>query len=211
MFYSTDARHEKFWRVGIARNAVFSIVSWLRGLAKAGPKSGSCEGSAAQDVDKICTTPALESDLEVKIVKNWRRRGTFGSGTSQNLHQSKSVKPGRFGALAKFAPRLCATAISPSKSLKHRGFGPVERGKICTTPARDGDFTVNIVKAPWVGALLEVELRKICAALRTRAVWKSKSLKTEGVGLFLEVENAFRAAGAGISTRCKLPGRRRSS
>ena len=47
----------------------FSIVSWLRGFAKSGPKNGSCGGSAAQDVDKICTTPARESDLEVKIVK----------------------------------------------------------------------------------------------------------------------------------------------
>ena len=50
----------------------FSIISWLRRLAKAGPKNESCEGSAAQDVEKICTTPARESDLEVKIVKNWR-------------------------------------------------------------------------------------------------------------------------------------------
>ena len=57
----------------------FSIVSWLRRLAKAGPKNGSCEGSAAQDVEKICTTPARESDLEVKIVKNWRARSIFGS------------------------------------------------------------------------------------------------------------------------------------
>ena len=31
------------------------------------------------DIDKICTTPARESDLEVKIVKNWRCRSTFGS------------------------------------------------------------------------------------------------------------------------------------
>ena len=57
----------------------FSIVSWLRRFAKVGPKNGSCGGSAAQDVDKICTTPARESDLEVKIVKNWRCRGTLGS------------------------------------------------------------------------------------------------------------------------------------
>ena len=85
----------------------FFIVSWLRGLAKAGPKNGSCGGSAAQDVDKIYTmppresdfcekkgmfgallevelrkvptTPARESDLEVKIVKNWQARSTFGS------------------------------------------------------------------------------------------------------------------------------------
>ena len=57
----------------------FSIVLSLRKLAKVGPKNGSCEGSVAQDVDKICTTPARESDLEVKIVKNWRCRSTFGS------------------------------------------------------------------------------------------------------------------------------------
>ena len=57
----------------------FSIVLSLRKLAKVGPKKGSCEGSVAQDVDKICTTPARESDLEVKIVKNWQARSTFGS------------------------------------------------------------------------------------------------------------------------------------
>ena len=42
---------EMFWRVGIARNAVF-FRSFVAG------------GSGAQDVDKICTTPARESDLE---------------------------------------------------------------------------------------------------------------------------------------------------
>ena len=48
----------------------FSIVSWLRGLAKSAPKNGSCEGSAAQDVkNKICTTPVRESDLDIEIVK----------------------------------------------------------------------------------------------------------------------------------------------
>ena len=31
------------------------------------------------DIDKICTTPARERDLEVKIVKNWHVRSTFGS------------------------------------------------------------------------------------------------------------------------------------
>ena len=30
-------------------------------------------------IDKIYTTPARESDLEVKIVKTWHARGTFGS------------------------------------------------------------------------------------------------------------------------------------
>ena len=31
------------------------------------------------DLDKICTTPARESDLEIKIVKNWHAGSTFGS------------------------------------------------------------------------------------------------------------------------------------
>ena len=31
------------------------------------------------ELDKICTTPARESDLEVKILKAWQVRSTFGS------------------------------------------------------------------------------------------------------------------------------------
>ena len=31
------------------------------------------------EVAKICTTPARQNDLEVKIVKNWHVRSTFGS------------------------------------------------------------------------------------------------------------------------------------
>ena len=50
----------------------FSVVSWLGRLAKVGPKNGSCGGSAAQDVDKFCTTPARESGLEVQTVKKWQ-------------------------------------------------------------------------------------------------------------------------------------------
>ena len=104
----------------------FSIVLSLRRLAKVGPKNGSCEGSAAQDVDKICTTPARETDLEVKIVQNfWKLSST------------------------KFAPRLRARAIRKSKSLKTGGVGAlleVELDKICTTPARETDLEVKIVK-----------------------------------------------------------------
>ena len=41
MFYSADVRHERFWRVGIARNAVFfhSFVASLHSLEKSAPKS----------------------------------------------------------------------------------------------------------------------------------------------------------------------------
>ena len=38
-----------------------------------------------------------------------------------------------------------------------------------------------------------------------------KSLKTDGLAAFSEVQNAFRVAGAGISTRYKIRGRCRNS
>ena len=44
-----------------------------------------------------------------------------------------------------------------------------------------------------------------------RAIRKSKSLKHQVLGTFLEVESVFRVAGAGISIRCKIHGWRRSS
>ena len=49
----------------------------------------------------------------------------------------------------KFAPRLRATAIRKSKSLKTGMIGAlleVEVAKICTTPARQHDLEVKIVK-----------------------------------------------------------------
>ena len=51
--------------------------------------------------------------------------------------------------VTKFAPRLRATAIRKSKSLKTERFGAlleVEVAKICTTPARQHDLEVKIVK-----------------------------------------------------------------
>ena len=47
-------------------------------------------------VDKICTTPARENDLEVKIVKNREVRSTFGSLSRQNLHHACARE--RFGS-----------------------------------------------------------------------------------------------------------------
>ena len=80
------------------------------------------------EVAQICTTPARESDSEVKIVKNWEPR--------------KLKSP-------KFAPRLRARTIWKSKSLRTESLGrllEVEVAKICTTPARENDLEVKIVK-----------------------------------------------------------------
>ena len=51
--------------------------------------------------------------------------------------------------VTKFAPRLRARAIWKSKSLKTNSVGAlleVEVFKICTTPARENDSEVKIVK-----------------------------------------------------------------
>ena len=100
-----------FWRVGIARNAVFfrsfvaskvrkgrsekrggakdrlprlstKIAPRLRARAIRKSKSikrGMPGALLEVDLDKICTTPAHESDSEVKIVKTWHAGSTFGS------------------------------------------------------------------------------------------------------------------------------------
>ena len=111
MFYSADVRHERFWPVGIARNAVF-FRSFVASKARKGrsEKRGGAEDRLPKmstkfaprlrarairkskslkrgrfrallevELDKICTTPARESDLEVKIVKTPWVRSTFGS------------------------------------------------------------------------------------------------------------------------------------
>ena len=55
----------------------------------------------------------------------------------------------------KFAPRVRARAIRKSKSLKTGRFGAlleVELDKICTTPARESDSEVKIVKNWQVGS-----------------------------------------------------------
>ena len=100
-----------FWRVGIARNAVF-YRSFVASKVRKGrsEKRGGAEDRVPKmstkfaprlraraiwkskslktgmpgpfwevDIDKICPTPARESDSEVKIVKNWHVRSTFGS------------------------------------------------------------------------------------------------------------------------------------
>ena len=118
------------------------------------------------DLDKICTTPARESDLAVKIVKNWQARSTFGSWHRQNLHHA------------------CA----------RERFGSQNRSNVA-----------------WSEHFWKLTSTKFAPRLRARTIRTSKSLKTDGLGTFFEVQSVFRVAGAGISTRCKIRGRRRSS
>ena len=123
-----------FWRVGIARNAVF-FHSFVASKARKGR-------SEKRELRRI-GCPRCRQNLHHACA-----RERFGS---QN--RSKLACRQHFWKLTstKFAPRLRARTIRKSKSLKHRGFGPlleVEVGKICTTPAREKDLEVKIVKTP---------------------------------------------------------------
>ena len=123
MLDSTDVRHERFWRVGIARNAVFFhgfVASKVRKgrsekrggakerlpkmstkfaprlRARAIRKSKSLKLAVSEHFSKLSSTNLHHSDSEVKIVKNWRCRSTFGSSASQNLHHACARE--RFGS-----------------------------------------------------------------------------------------------------------------
>ena len=75
----------------------------------------------------------------------------------------------------------------------------VDINKICIMPARKSDFYEKKAPRCMFGALLEVEPCKICSTpARARAIWKLKSLTTDGLGTFFKVQSVFRVAGAGI-------------
>ena len=99
------------WRVGIAQNAVFSIVLWLRWLGKSAAKNGRVQrialdavaqerfgspksfktgrfGAFFEDFEVQARKIWRESDLEAKIVTTWQPRSIFGSSDPQNLHQA---------------------------------------------------------------------------------------------------------------------------
>ena len=83
-----------FWKLTLTK---FAPRLRARAIRKSKSlKTGRPGALLEVDIDKICTTPARESDLEVKIVKNWRCRSTFGSWHRQNLHHACARE--RFGS-----------------------------------------------------------------------------------------------------------------
>ena len=105
--------------------------------------------------------PARESDLDVKIVKNWQVRCTFGSWSPQ---------------------RLRARTIWKSKSLKTEGAGTlleVEVAKMCTTPARESDSEAKTVKTPgrrdvfWRSKWVQSPFRVAGAGISTQHLHKN--------------------------------------
>ena len=80
-----------------------------------------------------------------------RRVGSDFAGSKSQVLRTGGCGGSVAQEVTKFAPRLRARTIWKSKSLKTDRFGAlleVEVPKICTTPARQNDLEVKIVKTP---------------------------------------------------------------
>ena len=150
-------------KVGKSRNTMF-----FRGfVAPEGWKVGSLKRRVRRHLGrwemKSCTPLWREAHLEVKCVKNWGVRTTFGSWDVEKAHavvarstfRSQNVQntpaSDHFWKLRcrKSARRCGAKHISKSKCTKHTILGPlleVEMSKKCTPLWREAHFEVKMYK-----------------------------------------------------------------
>ena len=146
---------------------------------------------------KSCTLLWREAHLEVKCVKNWGVRTTFGSCDVEKVHAvvarstfpSQNVQntrgPDHFWKLRcrKSARRCGAKHISKSKCTKHAILGPlleVEMSKKCTPLWREAHVEVKMYKTPHVRTTFGgSDLEKVHAVV-VRSTFRSQMLKTRG-------------------------------
>ena len=153
-------------KVGKSRNTVF--FQWF--VAPEGRKVGSLKrrvrSQLATGAMKNCTPLCREAHFEVKSVKNWRSRTTFGSWDVKKVHavvarstfpsQNVQNTPGsdHFWKLRcwKSARRCGAKHISKSKCTKHGGHGQSWRRE------NGGTSTVALNQQTWPKAFGMVNL-----------------------------------------------------
>ena len=117
-------------------------------------------------MSKKCAPLWREAHFQVKSVKNWRSRTTFGSCDVEKVHTvvARSTFPSqnvqnttcsrhfwRFGCWK--SERCGAKHISKSKCTKHHMFAPlleVQMSKKCTSLWREAHFKVKMLKSPGV-------------------------------------------------------------
>ena len=154
-------------KVGKSRNTVF--FQWF--VAPESRKVGSLKRRVRSQLArwemKNCTPLWREAHFEVKSVKNWRSRTTFGSWDVEKVHavvarstfRSQNVQntpaSDHFWKLRcrKSARRCGAKHISKSKCTKHHMFAPlleVRMLKKCTPLWREAHFEVKMLKTPGV-------------------------------------------------------------
>ena len=185
-------------KVGKSRNTVF--FQWFG--APEGRKVGSLKrqvrSQLARREMKNCTPLWREAHFEVKSVKNWRSRTTFGSWDVKKVHAvvarstfpSQNVQNTRgsdhFWKLRcrKSARRCGAKHISKSKCTKHQGFGPlleVAMSKKCTPLWREAHFQVKMYKTHHARTTFgSCDVEKVHAVV-ARSTFRSQNVENTGV------------------------------
>ena len=123
------------------------------------------------------------------------------------IWKPKSFKFEGFGRLFEVnAGKICTTPVRESDlevkiiTVKAGRVGRVEVRQIGTASVRESDAEVKTIKQlAWSDGFLKLKSAKFAPCPRARAIRKSKPLKRQGLGPLLEVQSAFRVAGAGIS------------
>ena len=185
-------------KVGKSRFTVF--FQWF--VAPEGRKVGSLKRRVRSQLArwemKKCTPLWREAHFEVKSVKNWRSRTTFGSWDVEKVHAvvARSTFPSQnvqntpasdhFWKLRcrKSARRCGAKHILKSKVLKTGGLGPlleVEMSKKCTPLWREAHFEVKMYKTPHVRATFGGSDVEKVHAIVARSTFRSQNVKNTRV------------------------------
>ena len=160
------------------------------------------------EMSKNCTPLWREAHFQVKSVKNWRSRTTFGSCDVEKVHavvarstfpsQNVQNTPGsdHFWKLRcrKSARRCGAKYISKWKCTKHTRFGPllyVAMSKKCTPLWREVHFQKKMYKTHHSRTTFwscDVEFRKSARHCGAKIISKWKCTKYTMFGPLLEAE-----------------------
>ena len=196
-------------KVGKSRNTVF--FQWF--VAPVGRKVGLLKRRVRSQLArwemKNCTPLWREAHFQVKSVKNWRSRTTFGSWDVEKVHAvvarstfpSQNVQNTPFSdhfwklRCRKSARRCGAKHILKSKCTKHLSVGrllEVEMSKKCTPLWREAHFQVKMYKThhartTFGGSDVE-KVSKKCTPLWREAYFEVKSVKNWGFWAFFDVK-----------------------
>ena len=192
-------------KVGKSRNTVF--FQWF--VAPEGRKVGSLKrrvrSQLATGAMKNCTPLWREAHFEVKSVKNWRSRTTFGSWDVEKVHavvarstfpsqnvQNTSASDHFWKLRCRKSARRCGEKhISKWKCTKHTRSGPlleVAMSKKCTPLWREAHFQVKMYKTHHSRTTFGSWGRKSARHCGAKHISKSKCSKHTILGPLLEVE-----------------------
>ena len=144
-------------------------------------------------MSKKCTPLWREAHFEVKSVKNWRSRTTFGSCDVEKVHAivARSIFPSQnvqntcsrhfwMFRCRKSARRCGAKHISKSKCPKHLSSGPlleVEMLRKCTSLWREAHVQVKMSKTPGVRTVFgSSDVEKVYAVV-ARSTFRSQNVQ----------------------------------